>query len=98
MRIFILTISILTALAHIASADVIHFKNGGKIEGIISEETDRYVVVDIGIGSMTIWLDEIERIEKATPEDIERIKKERLGLEIERGEWVEKSRVGLSPT
>jgi len=68
-------------------ADMIYFKNGGTIEGIIKEENDTSIIIDLGIGTMTVRKDEIERIEKSSADDDQRLEQERRTGEISRGEW-----------
>lgn len=46
------------------SADVVHFKNGRKVEGKVEEETDEFVRVGSRVGSVRIPRDEIARIER----------------------------------
>lgn len=70
-----------------AHSDIIHFKGGGKIEGIVKEETEEHVIIDVGGGTMTVRRDEIDYINEATPEELDRLQKERLGHDIETGEW-----------
>lgn len=46
--------------------DRVYFKNGRSIEGIIREERDDAVVLGLGLGSMTIKREQIERVERDT--------------------------------
>lgn len=46
-------------------ADRVYFKNGRSIEGVIQEERDDAVVLGLGLGSMTIKRDQIDRVERA---------------------------------
>ena len=78
----------MTALSvDIAFADVIYFKNGGKVEGVASEEAGGVVVIDMGFGTMSVKREEVDRIEKAAPAELEKLKRRKFGYEIERGEW-----------
>ncbi len=70
-----------------AAADVIHFKDGGKVEGIVANETGDRVVIDMGFGTMTVKPEEVDYVEESSPEDLERLKKEMLNYRIGRGEW-----------
>lgn len=47
-----------------ATADVIHLKNGNRVEGTIIEQTDKEVTIDMDIGTMTFSQDEITSIKK----------------------------------
>ncbi len=88
MRVFTIIFISIMIFCGAASADTVYFKDGGKLEGFIKEETEDKVVVDMGFGTMSIRKDEIERIERATPEDIERLEKDRLRHDIETGDWI----------
>ena len=81
MRTFIVTSILIIALAGFAFSDIIYFKDGGKVEGIVKEEAGEYVVIDIGFGTMSIRKDEIDHIQEATEEELERLKKKKFGYE-----------------
>jgi clan AA aspartic protease (TIGR02281 family) len=87
MRIFVITFALVIVLCSPAFSDVVYFKDGGKVEGIIMEKTGDYVVVDIGVGTMSVRMDEVDYIEEATSDELERLEQKKLGYEIERGEW-----------
>lgn len=87
MRIFVIGFTIIIILCGSASSDVIHFKDGGEVEGIIKEQDGEYVVIDVGVGTMSVRQDEIDYVEEATPEELERLKKEKLLYEIDIGEY-----------
>lgn len=57
------TIILLLALGSIASADVVYLKNGGKIEGLVTDAGETYKV-DTGYGTLTLKKEEVDRIEK----------------------------------
>ncbi len=59
MRLLIL----LLLLATPAAGDVVHLRNGGKIEGRVTVHEDKYVI-DIGRGTVSVPKDEVLRIEK----------------------------------
>lgn len=46
------------------AADVVHLKNGGKIEGRVVERSATAVTVDVGGGTMTLQLTSVARIEE----------------------------------
>lgn len=48
-------------------ADTIILKSGRRIEGKISEKTDKYIKVDTDDLNLTFWLDEIEKVETTEP-------------------------------
>lgn len=87
MRLSVLIFTAILILWPSAYADVIYFKNGGTTEGIIAEENEISIVIDLGVGTMTVRKDEIETIDWASPEDNERLKDDRREAGISRGEW-----------
>lgn len=87
MRIFAITFALVIVLCNCAFSDIIYFKDGGKVEGIIKEKAGDHITIDIGIGTMSVRMDEIDHIEAAEPQEIERLKKKKRSYEIERGEW-----------
>lgn len=48
----------------LSNADIVHLKNGGLIEGIVDEETENAVVINIHGGKVTLAKEDIEYIEK----------------------------------
>ncbi|MBL7071813.1 MAG: TIGR02281 family clan AA aspartic protease [Candidatus Omnitrophica bacterium] len=78
---------ILISLCGAACADIVHFKDGGSVQGVISEETEEKIVIDIGFGTMTVKPEEIDYIEESSPEVLDSLKKEMLNYEIGKGEW-----------
>lgn len=79
-----------------ASADVIYLKNKRSLEGIIKEETDEGVVIEIGIGTVTIGKGEIESIERAGEEEQESLIKKFKKKDIEKGAFAPPSLKELS--
>ena len=62
-------------------ADTIRLKNGRDLEGLIRKERGDAVEIDVGNGTVVFHLNEIEQIERSTPQEIEEIKK---GWELSR--------------
>lgn len=58
-----------------AFADTLYLKNGRSIEGLIKNETAEHIELDIGFGIVGFRKDEIERIYKSTPEEIQTLKR-----------------------
>jgi len=87
MRSFTVVCILMWVVCGIAAADVIHFKDGGKVEGIIVDETEESIIIDIGFGTMTVDPGEIDFIEESSAEELERLKREMLNYEIGKGEW-----------
>ena len=55
-----------------ARADVLVLRNGERLEGIIREESDRALVLDIGMGAVTVDRGRVSAIERESPADNER--------------------------
>lgn len=58
----------------LAAADVLVLKNGRSIEGIIREENNASVRLDIGFGTIGFRRDEIESIEKSDKEGLSQLR------------------------
>ena len=58
----------LTAI-DVADADMVHMKNGRSMQGQVIEETDEYIILDLGGGTLTFDRDKVERIEKSGAEE-----------------------------
>lgn len=86
-RVSIIFFTAVTISTAIASSDVIYFKDGGKVEGAIKADDGQYIVVEMGIGTMSVRKGEIDHIEKAPAEYNERFEREKLSREISSGEW-----------
>ena len=91
----LISILFLTAICNAAYCDVIYFKDGGRVEGIIKEEEDGRIVVDLGIGTMTVSSDEIERVEEASDDEVKMLKTKKLSHEIAIGDWAPEGFGGL---
>lgn len=48
----------------VSNADVIHLKNGNKIEGTITKETEDYIEIDIGDGTIGFGKQDVASIER----------------------------------
>src|SRR6266487_2982498 len=46
------------------SADTVYLKNGRKLEGIVTRETDKVVEIEVGYGMDKLTRDEIESVER----------------------------------
>ncbi|MDD5347599.1 MAG: retropepsin-like aspartic protease [Candidatus Omnitrophica bacterium] len=64
MRTGFLTLAAVTGLAACAGADVVYLNNGRKIEGIVVEEKEDSIQIEIGFGKIGVKRSEINRIEK----------------------------------
>lgn len=62
-----------------ASPDTIHLKNGRKMEGLIKKETEDSVWLDLGIGSVKFRWEQIEKIDRSSPDDAARIRQKWRG-------------------
>lgn len=85
---FIFLFNLLLLLATSARADTIHMKNKRILTGVIKEESDTAVVVDIGIGKVTILKSDIESIEKAGTEEQKELVTDFKKREIEKGTFI----------
>ena len=69
-----------------AYSDMIYFKNGGTVEGTVQKDDGASLIIDLGVGTMTVRKDEVERIEKASDEDNQKLADKKRTGEISRGE------------
>ena len=70
---FGLALGLYALLALGVTADVIHLKNGRSIEGVVQEEGDQRVVVQVGVGEVRLRKSQILRIERADGEGADRL-------------------------
>lgn len=78
MRLIVLTglIFISTLLLPVEGrADIIHLKNGNKVEGIVTEERANSVTIKLDIGTLTFSRSEIASIESSSNEEKEALEK-----------------------
>src|SRR5437867_11976844 len=68
------SLSVFVFFCATAVADTIFLKNGRKLEGIVTRETDKVVEIEVGFGSLKITRDEIESIERTDDGGTERLK------------------------
>ena len=57
-------------------ADTVKFRRGGSIEGVITEETDKKIVLKIGLASMTIPKSQIAVIVRSDAEERKKLQDE----------------------
>lgn len=87
LRIIAIFFIVITISASTASTDVIYFKDGGKAEGMIKADDGQRIILELGIGTMSVRKDDIDHIDKASDEYNKRFEKEKLSREISSGEW-----------
>ncbi len=58
------------------SSDIIYLKNGRSIKGLIKSEDEKKVELDLGFGTVQLTQDEIERIERSSPEEASLMRQE----------------------
>jgi clan AA aspartic protease (TIGR02281 family) len=75
-KIFIFTLFFLASFILEAKADTVYLKNGRSIKGLIKKETQECVWLDLGIGTIKFGLQEIDRIERSSLEEADRIRQE----------------------
>ncbi len=69
-------------------SDVIHLKNGRRMEGIIEKETKEKVILNVGFGKVTLNRNEIDHIEKYSPQKQSNLRKKWSGEYFLRPEFV----------
>lgn len=69
-----LLVALLLATAGAVRADTIRLRNGNRIEGIVTQETDTKVVLDLGTGRTTLSRGTIAAVEHASAEDNDRLR------------------------
>src|SRR5437867_473088 len=57
------TLLALLLFSGLAAADIVHLRNGGKLEGRVTEKGDKYEI-ETATGKVTVGKDEVARIEK----------------------------------
>jgi len=86
IKIFIFLFFWLNAISEV-SADIVYLKNGSQMEGIIKRETPEYVELEISLGTVKFYQEQIERVQHSSPEENRMIgqywNKERLRKEAE---------------
>ncbi len=68
--------TLVTCIAHHTYADTLHLTNGRTMEGIIEQETDQKIVLNVGFGTVTLKKYEIARIERDSQKEKSRRKEE----------------------
>ncbi len=72
----ILLFLFLSGLSQNVLADIVYFKDGGKVEGIIIKETPEKLVIQISVGEMDIDHGDILKVVRSSDEEINNIKEE----------------------
>ena len=73
-----------------AQADILHLKNGQQIEGIIEDEGEDQVILDVGFGTVALKRTEILKIEHSDAKGKEAIVQQQQSEYFETGRWVPK--------
>jgi clan AA aspartic protease (TIGR02281 family) len=76
MKALVILVAFFSFLMAGAYADTIHLKNGKSFQGLISKEDGNTVEINVGGGTIVFRAGEIERIDRAAPSEIEKIKKD----------------------
>jgi clan AA aspartic protease (TIGR02281 family) len=76
-----------------AGADIVYLKNGRNIEGIIKSEDENGIKLNIGFGTVSFRKDEIERIERSSPEESDILRKQWEIRKLETEEKLKKERL-----
>jgi glutaredoxin len=61
----VLSCSLLLGITSNIFSDIIHLKDGGKVEGIIVNETSEKIVVSVSVGEMEFDTSEVAKIERS---------------------------------
>jgi clan AA aspartic protease (TIGR02281 family) len=67
-------------IIRISQADNVYLKNGAVMEGVIEQETDKYIKINLGFGTTKVYKTKIEKIEK-TAERKNKTMKNRWSIE-----------------
>lgn len=68
IKIFLFLFFLLSGIAQ-ACADTVTLKNGYQMEGIIKRETDEYVELEINLGTVKFYREQIGRVEHSSQEE-----------------------------
>ena len=68
IKIFLFLFFLLSVISQ-APADTVVLKNGYQMEGIIKRETDEYVELEINLGAVKFYREQIEQIEYSSQEE-----------------------------
>ena len=63
-RVISIGLTALLAAASLSSADVLHLKRGGRLEGVLTQETEASLTIDIGMGQVSVPRNTVIRIER----------------------------------
>jgi len=67
---------IFLVLSQPAGADTVYLKNGRSMEGIIKNENDEEVELEIGLGAVKFLKKDVQRVYKSTPEESDIIRQQ----------------------
>lgn len=73
-KIFLVILFLIFSMASIVMADTVYLKNGRSIEGLIKKQDDEKLVLDVGFGTVTFRMHEVESIEASTVEAVKDIR------------------------
>lgn len=76
------------SMAFTLQADEIYLKNKNVIKGLIENETDSEIVINIGIGKFTIEKEEIESVKRSEPQEREDLRTDWRKKDIRSGAFV----------
>jgi len=68
IKIFIFLFLLLNAITEV-SADTVYLKSGYQMEGIVKRETDEYLELEINLGTVKFYREQIERVEYSSEEE-----------------------------
>jgi len=63
-RTFCVGLAAIALLSAVSNADVLHLKNGGRLEGVLVKETASRLTLDVGMGQLSVPKSSVLRIER----------------------------------
>jgi clan AA aspartic protease (TIGR02281 family) len=75
VRIILLILFFLVGFIPESAADTVYLKNGRSIEGLIAKETEEKVELDVGFGTVTFRMGEIEKIDRSDSSEAKKLLK-----------------------
>jgi len=75
-KITVLVIFFLSGFIARASADIIYLKNGRNIKGLVKSEDEKGVELDLGFGTIKLPQEQVESIDKSSPQEAAFIRQE----------------------
>lgn len=75
MPVFVFLFIFVFVFTTISQADIIYFKSGGEVVGVVQEETEETITIETELGVMSWPRDKVESIKRSSPEEREALVK-----------------------